>query len=1144
MASSRIIAEIYTQADTSELERAEKLLKDYNNELEKGGKQGANAYKSLLSTYDKLLLKQQQLKKQVLFASDAKTVNGLNKELEITNKKLKDLGQKNQVRLLAKDLGEASMKAKQLEKSLKLDAKKGISDQNANAALLGSLGGGLSGLGGGIGGLIGGPLGGVIGQGIGEATQALIDFGKESLNAYADFVRFQSQIETFATGDAKALQSALQKFASENPIANYADSVEGAVTLLREGFSDKQAFDSLKQITEVAGGSKRNFDGIVRALSQVKSAGRLMGEELNQLRDAGFNPLIELQKTAKFAGKDLRAEMEKGNITFQDVANTLKAATSEGGRFFGQSEKLAKTYAGSLANLEDATTNLKTAFGKLLAENGVTDFNIGLTNIIRAVTLFVQSDAFDDFLSIIDKTSAFLAPGLNAAAKGIAAAFSAVSSASAKFVEEESKKRELAQKKTEASALKFVKRMQEVGKLPKGDPQQFLNVEGAFMQGEELENAIKAAQTKATQISKEEQKKRDKLAKEAEEKRKEQEKETTEKLKQALIDRNEQLLSLKDKIALQGLSDTPKDIQERYKIELDAEIRGIEANKERIKKEIEATTKEQEELKAKLLASYDKEAEAVRELYAKREKKDITDANKEIKEATERLYKDIDNLRRENQKDVLELVGETYRKELFLVNENQLERQNAINEDYAAQKKAIQDSKALQEEKKVLFEKLEVERQTALSNLAIKSGRERIAINDKYFELELQQMQDAFSQEKIAQDFAFRQKKIDLDAKYNAGILSAREYFAELKKLQDSQRGKDFAVQAQNLQNELSILNDAINNNTVFDKNGTRQILSKEEIEALKKRKQEVQNEIVDLGLKINESQNQSALEIKDTNKEKLLAALDFANNIAQIASDALGQIFEAQIAEIDNILSVQQSRLENARALAEAGFTGLIQQEQDKLEVLQQQREQAVRRQLILDNISRISSQVLAVANAIAGASNPPTPATPFLIAAAAASALATIGASIASARGFATGTTYLQPENGSQGRKVDDIPIMANKGEGIIPTAQNVRYNKLTGAMIEGTPLALAKAALSYPDVKKMLLRELNYNFGAVPNIQAATIAQNNDIKSTVSTLTNALGGITVINESTNISFDENGVHKRQTIREKRLRDIRNKV
>ena len=501
-------------------------------------------------------------------------------------------------------------------------------------------------------------------------------------------------------------------------------------------------------------------------------------------------------------------------------------------------------------------------------------------------------------------------------------------------------------------------------------------------------------------------------------------------------------------------------------------------------------------------------------------------------------------MRKQNQQELYSILKETQANEILIINDRKRFKDAEIQADFERLKKDIENSKVSEAEKTNLILKLEAERNGALLQNDILTAQERLKINDKYLEQYLSQIEEANAKAAQIQDFERRRARIKLDEQYAIGLISQKEYFQKLNDLAKVQEIQVLTSELVGLKNELDAINDALDSANVTDKNGLRKFISKEEVEALKKRKEEVQTQMQDLGLKVNETTAKNAVDLANLNEDRIQQAKDYALQAAQAAADGISAIMEAQISEIDNILEVQQSRLENARALAEAGFTGLIQQEQDKLELLQQKREEAVRRQLILDNISRISSQVLAVANAIAGASNPPTPATPFLIAAAAASALATIGASIASARGFATGTDYLKPQNSTQGRKTDDILIRANKGEGIIPTAQNVQYNRVTKGMIDGSPKSIASAVLSYPDIRKHIAASLNYDFGRPQRVQDSVRSKESELKGYIDTIGAKIGDITIVNENTSITMNERGIEKRRRVMQNKLADIRNKV
>ena len=88
-------------------------------------------------------------------------------------------------------------------------------------------------------------------------------------------------------------------------------------------------------------GDSQKFGSLTLAFSQMSAAGRLMGQDLNQMINAGFNPLqVISEKTGKSIAQ-LKKEMESGAISFQMVADAFSSATAEGGKFHGMIEKSA-----------------------------------------------------------------------------------------------------------------------------------------------------------------------------------------------------------------------------------------------------------------------------------------------------------------------------------------------------------------------------------------------------------------------------------------------------------------------------------------------------------------------------------------------------------------------------------------------------------------------------------------------------------------------------------------------------------------------------------------------------------------------------------------------------------------------------------
>ena len=74
-------------------------------------------------------------------------------------------------------------------------------------------------------------------------------------------------------------------------------------------------------------GNNSRFQLLSLAFSQMSATGRLMGQDLNQMINAGFNPLQEIaKKTGKSIG-ELKDEMGKGAISAKMVEDAMASAT-------------------------------------------------------------------------------------------------------------------------------------------------------------------------------------------------------------------------------------------------------------------------------------------------------------------------------------------------------------------------------------------------------------------------------------------------------------------------------------------------------------------------------------------------------------------------------------------------------------------------------------------------------------------------------------------------------------------------------------------------------------------------------------------------------------------------------------------------
>ena len=119
----------------------------------------------------------------------------------------------------------------------------------------------------------------------------------------------------------------------------------------------------LKAISDISMGESSKFNSLTLAFSQMSAAGKLMGQDLNQMINAGFNPLqIISEKTGKSIAT-LKDEMSKGAVSAEMVQQAFIDATSAGGKFYNMSENASKTINGQLSMMQDALDSVFNELG-------------------------------------------------------------------------------------------------------------------------------------------------------------------------------------------------------------------------------------------------------------------------------------------------------------------------------------------------------------------------------------------------------------------------------------------------------------------------------------------------------------------------------------------------------------------------------------------------------------------------------------------------------------------------------------------------------------------------------------------------------------------------------------------------------------
>ena len=223
---------------------------------------------------------------------------------------------------------------------------------------------------GGIGSLIGkfssakAAVGGFLGA---FAASALVDFGREAIDAESKVEQLEISFRTLLGSQEKAsaLIAEIKAYGTVTPY-DTEGLAQAARLMLSYGMSSSKIMPTLKMLGDIAMGDKDKLQSLTLAFSQMSASGRVCKEDLNQMVDAGFNPLqIISEKTGKSIG-ELTDEVSKGAISVQDIEQAFIDSTSEGGKFHNMVNNMSDSIAGKTAQMTDNWENFKASIGGLL----------------------------------------------------------------------------------------------------------------------------------------------------------------------------------------------------------------------------------------------------------------------------------------------------------------------------------------------------------------------------------------------------------------------------------------------------------------------------------------------------------------------------------------------------------------------------------------------------------------------------------------------------------------------------------------------------------------------------------------------------------------------------------------------------------
>lgn len=183
---------------------------------------------------------------------------------------------------------------------------------------------------------------------------ALKQLGSEIIRVRGEFQSMQTAMETMVGKDvAGPLMAQVKELAKISPLT-MTDMVGAEKMMLGFNIQAEDTIKYLKALSDISMGESGKFNSLTLAFSQMSASGKLMGQDLNQMINAGFNPLQTISEKTGKSIATLKDEMSKGAISAEMVQQAFLDAASAGGKFYNMSENASKTINGQISMMHDA----------------------------------------------------------------------------------------------------------------------------------------------------------------------------------------------------------------------------------------------------------------------------------------------------------------------------------------------------------------------------------------------------------------------------------------------------------------------------------------------------------------------------------------------------------------------------------------------------------------------------------------------------------------------------------------------------------------------------------------------------------------------------------------------------------------------
>lgn len=237
-----------------------------------------------------------------------------------------------------------------------------------------------------------------------QAISKVVDGFKGLVGGAVDYqksMEYYTTSFTVMTGSADKASETVKKLADIGATTPFdmPQLADATSLLMNFGFSADDAVDSMMMLGDISQGNADKLNTIARAYGKMNSAQKVSLESINMMIDAGFNPLQEISEKTGESMQSLYDRVSKGKMSVDEITESMKRSTSEGGKYFQSMDAQSQTLDGRLSTLSDTVNSKLGEALQPILQKAADEWIPNITNAIDNMDIDSVVSIIDDILS-------------------------------------------------------------------------------------------------------------------------------------------------------------------------------------------------------------------------------------------------------------------------------------------------------------------------------------------------------------------------------------------------------------------------------------------------------------------------------------------------------------------------------------------------------------------------------------------------------------------------------------------------------------------------------------------------------------------------------------------------------------------------